>query len=92
LVFSSQTHRLPEVFDDRHEDRCYDYRYGTTKFSPTSRGVAIGAIAVVSQHDGSISEAAAEQKLAEELDPLSLTIAMNAADPHYFRAPLLSSD
>ncbi|MGH9437461.1 MAG: winged helix-turn-helix domain-containing protein [Terriglobia bacterium] len=29
-------------------------------------------------------EAAAEQKIAEELDPLSLTIAMNAADPHYF--------
>jgi TolB-like protein/Tfp pilus assembly protein PilF len=33
---------------------------------------------------GRFSEAAAEQKLAEELDPLSLTIAMNAADPHYF--------
>jgi TolB-like protein/Flp pilus assembly protein TadD len=29
-------------------------------------------------------EAAAEQKLAADLDPLSLTIAMNAADPHYF--------
>ena len=33
---------------------------------------------------GRFREAAAEQKLAEELDPLSLTIAMNAADPHYF--------
>src|SRR5579864_4869523 len=33
---------------------------------------------------GRFSEAAAEQKIAEELDPLSLTIAMNAADPHYF--------
>jgi TolB-like protein/Flp pilus assembly protein TadD len=33
---------------------------------------------------GRSSEAAAEQRLAEELDPLSLTIAMNAADPHYF--------
>ncbi len=29
-------------------------------------------------------EAAAEQKIAQELDPLSLTIAMNAADPYYF--------
>ena len=33
---------------------------------------------------GRFPEAAAEQKLAEDLDPLSLTIAMNAADPHYF--------
>ena len=33
---------------------------------------------------GRFSEAAAEQRLAEELDPLSLTIAMNAADPYYF--------
>ena len=33
---------------------------------------------------GRFSEAAAEQKIAEELDPLSLTIAMNAADPDYF--------
>lgn len=33
---------------------------------------------------GRFGEAAAEQKLAEDLDPLSLTIAMNAADPHYF--------
>ncbi len=33
---------------------------------------------------GRFQEAAAEQKLAEDLDPLSLTIAMNAADPHYF--------
>lgn len=30
-------------------------------------------------------EAAAHQKIARELDPLSLTIAMNAADPHYFK-------
>jgi TolB-like protein/Tfp pilus assembly protein PilF len=30
-------------------------------------------------------EAAAEQKIAQELDPLSLTIAMNAADPYYFK-------
>lgn len=30
------------------------------------------------------NEAAKEQKIAEELDPLSLTIAMNAADPYYF--------
>ncbi|HZQ55517.1 MAG TPA: tetratricopeptide repeat protein [Bryobacteraceae bacterium] len=29
-------------------------------------------------------QAAAEQKIAQELDPLSLTIAMNAADPYYF--------
>ncbi len=29
-------------------------------------------------------EAGAEQKIAQELDPLSLTIAMNAADPYYF--------
>ncbi len=29
-------------------------------------------------------EAAKEQKVAEDLDPLSLTIAMNAADPYYF--------
>ncbi|MDQ2841461.1 MAG: winged helix-turn-helix domain-containing protein, partial [Acidobacteriota bacterium] len=29
-------------------------------------------------------EAAREQKIAEELDPLCLTIAMNAADPYYF--------
>jgi len=43
---------------------------------------------------GRLSEAAAEQKLAEELDPLSLTIAMNAADPHYFArryAPAIES-
>jgi len=33
---------------------------------------------------GRFREAAAEQKLAEDLDPLSLTIAMNAADPYYF--------
>ena len=33
---------------------------------------------------GRFEEAAAEQNIAEELDPLSLTIAMNAADPHYF--------
>ncbi len=33
---------------------------------------------------GRFREAAAEQRLAEELDPLSLTIAMNAADPYYF--------
>jgi TolB-like protein/Tfp pilus assembly protein PilF len=33
---------------------------------------------------GRFREAASEQKLAEELDPLSLTIAMNAADPYYF--------
>ena len=33
---------------------------------------------------GRSNEAVAEQKLAEELDPLSLTIAMNAADPYYF--------
>ncbi len=30
------------------------------------------------------NEAADEQRVAEELDPLSLTIAMNAADPYYF--------
>jgi TolB-like protein len=36
-------------------------------------------------------EAAKEQRVAEELDPLSLTIAMNAADPYYF-APIFSSD
>jgi TolB-like protein/Flp pilus assembly protein TadD len=30
------------------------------------------------------SEAAAQQRVAEELDPLSLIIAMNAADPSYF--------
>ncbi|MGH9583660.1 MAG: winged helix-turn-helix domain-containing protein, partial [Bryobacteraceae bacterium] len=29
-------------------------------------------------------EAAKEQRLAEDLDPLCLTIAMNAADPYYF--------
>jgi TolB-like protein/Tfp pilus assembly protein PilF len=34
---------------------------------------------------GRCDEAAPEQKLAEELDPLSLTIAMNGADPHYFK-------
>jgi pentatricopeptide repeat protein len=34
---------------------------------------------------GRCDEAVSEQKLAEELDPLSLTIAMNGADPHYFR-------
>jgi TolB-like protein/Flp pilus assembly protein TadD len=33
---------------------------------------------------GRFREAAAEQRLAEELDPLSLTIAMNAAEPYYF--------
>jgi pentatricopeptide repeat protein len=33
---------------------------------------------------GRSDEAVAEQKLAEELDPLSLTIAMNGADPYYF--------
>jgi len=33
---------------------------------------------------GRFGEAAAEQKIAEELDPQSLTIAMNAADPYYF--------
>jgi TolB-like protein/Flp pilus assembly protein TadD len=33
---------------------------------------------------GRLDEAAAEQRIAEELDPLSLTIAMNAADPFYF--------
>jgi serine/threonine-protein kinase len=33
---------------------------------------------------GRFDEAAAEQRIAEELDPLSLTIAMNAADPAYF--------
>jgi TolB-like protein/Tfp pilus assembly protein PilF len=33
---------------------------------------------------GRFDAAAAEQKLAEELDPLSLTIGMNAADPNYF--------
>jgi TolB-like protein/Tfp pilus assembly protein PilF len=33
---------------------------------------------------GRFDEAAEEQRVAEELDPLSLTIAMNAADPHYF--------
>ena len=33
---------------------------------------------------GRFAEAASEQRIAEELDPLSLTIAMNAADPHYF--------
>jgi tetratricopeptide (TPR) repeat protein len=33
---------------------------------------------------GRFDEAAAEQRIAEELDPLSLTIAMNAADPFYF--------
>lgn len=33
---------------------------------------------------GRFSEAAAEQKIAEEWDPLSLTIAMNRADPYYF--------
>lgn len=33
---------------------------------------------------GRFEEAAAEQKDAQELDPLSLTIAMNAADPSYF--------
>ena len=33
---------------------------------------------------GRFDEAAAEQRIAEELDPLSLTIAMNAADPSYF--------
>jgi serine/threonine-protein kinase len=32
---------------------------------------------------GRFEDAAAEQKIAEELDPLSLTIAMNAADPFY---------
>ncbi len=33
---------------------------------------------------GRTEEAVSEQKLAEELDPLSLTIAMNGADPYYF--------
>src|SRR5579864_343229 len=33
---------------------------------------------------GRIEEAVAEHKLAEDLDPLSLTIAMNGADEHYF--------
>jgi len=33
---------------------------------------------------GRFDEAAEEQRTAEELDPLSLTIAMNAADPSYF--------
>ena len=33
---------------------------------------------------GRSQEAVSEQKLAEELDPLSLTIAMNGADPYYF--------
>ena len=31
-----------------------------------------------------LDEAVKEQKIAEDLDPLSLTIAMNAADPYYF--------
>ncbi len=34
---------------------------------------------------GRCDEAMAEQRLAEDLDPLSLTIAMNGADPHYFQ-------
>jgi TolB-like protein/Tfp pilus assembly protein PilF len=33
---------------------------------------------------GRFDEAASQQRIAEELDPLSLTIAMNAADPSYF--------
>ena len=33
---------------------------------------------------GQFEEASAQQKLAEDLDPLSLIIAMNAADPYYF--------
>lgn len=33
---------------------------------------------------GRFDAAVAEHKLAEELDPLSLTIAMNGADPYYF--------
>jgi TolB-like protein/Tfp pilus assembly protein PilF len=33
---------------------------------------------------GQFEEASAQQKLAEELDPLSLIIAMNGADPYYF--------
>ncbi len=33
---------------------------------------------------GRFSEAATEQKIAEEWDPLSLIIAMNSADPYYF--------
>ena len=33
---------------------------------------------------GRFEEASAEQRIAEELDPQSLTIAMNAADPYYF--------
>ena len=33
---------------------------------------------------GRCDEAMSEQRMAEDLDPLSLTIAMNGADPHYF--------
>jgi tetratricopeptide (TPR) repeat protein len=33
---------------------------------------------------GRFEEAAAEQRIAEELDSHSLTIAMNAAEPYYF--------